>query len=303
MPKSLWTGYISFGMVNIPVALVTAVRDKSIRFHLLHEKDGARLREKMVCPVDGEEVPRKQAVKGFELEPDHYVMLEPEELEAIEPKRTRTIEISDFVAMSQIDPIYYGHPYYLVPGEGAGKAYGLLMQAMVEMERTAIGKFVFHDREYVAAIRPLDHVFCLEVMHFADEIVNPHDFEPAEHNEEKADKRQLDMAKQLITALASDFDPKHYKDDYREKVMELIGKKAKGESIITAPPAFEGAKVIDLMAALEKSLRQVRSGEEQTAPQETKSPGAVRKKGAGGAAKKSAATKKPSARSSRKKAG
>jgi DNA end-binding protein Ku len=277
MPKSLWMGYISFGMVNIPVALVPAVRDKSIRFHLLHKKDGARLKQKMVCPVDGREVPRKQAVRGFELTPDHYVMVEAEELQAIEPKRTRTIEISDFVEMSQIDPIYYEHPYYLIPGEGGGKAYGLLMQAMVEMKKTAIGKFVFHDREYVAAIRPLDRVFCLEVMRFPDEIVSTHDFETPEYKKAKADKKQLDMAKQLIGALATDFQPQDYRDEYREKVMELIEKKAKGERMVTAPPVFEEGKVIDLVAALERSLRQVRGGEAGSASAKKKPARAAKK--------------------------
>jgi DNA end-binding protein Ku len=293
-------------MVNIPVSVVTAVRDKSIRFHLLHKKDGARLKQQLVCPVDGDIVPRKDAVRGYELSKEHYVMVEPEELEAIEPERTRTIEISDFVEMSQIDPIYYDQPYFLIPGEGAGKAYSLLIQAMNEMQRIAVGRFVFHNREYIAAIRPFDHVFCLEVMHFADEIVNTKEFEVTEHAEEKADQRQLDMAKQLIGALASDFQPERYKDDYREKVMELIEKKAKGEKVVTPPPAVEEGKVIDLMAALERSLQQVRSGVEQPGAEEAPRSRAVTESPANkGAAKKSAAkksTEKKTATGSRRKA-
>ncbi len=269
MARSLWTGYISFGMVNIPVSLVTAVRDQSIRFHLLHRKDGARLHEKMVCPVDSEEVSRNDAVRGFELAPDHYVMVEAEELEAVEPERTRNIEISDFVDLSEIDPIYYDRPYYLIPGEGAAKAYSLLMQAMIEMKKIALGKFVFHNREYVAAIRPFEHVFCLEVMRFADEIVSTGDLETPEYKEPKTDEKQLDMARQLIGALASDFHPEKYRDDYREKVMELIDKKAKGEKVVAAPPVLEEGKVIDLMAALERSLEQVR-GKEEAAPRAKK---------------------------------
>jgi DNA end-binding protein Ku len=269
MARSLWTGYISFGMVNIPVSLVTAVRDQSIRFHLLHRKDGARLHEKMVCPVDSEEVSRNDAVRGFELAPDHYVMVEAEELEAVEPERTRNIEISDFVDLSEIDPIYYDRPYYLIPGEGAAKAYSLLMQAMIEMKKIALGKFVFHNREYVAAIRPFEHVFCLEVMRFADEIVSTGDLETPEYKEPKTDEKQLDMARQLIGALASDFHPEKYRDDYREKVMELIDKKAKGEKVVAAPPVLEEGKVIDLMAALERSLEQVR-GNEEAAPRAKK---------------------------------
>lgn len=281
MSRSLWTGYISFGMVNIPVALVAAVRDKNIRFHLLHKKDAARLHQKLVCPVDGEEVPREDAARGFQIGPDQYVEVEQSELEALEPKRTRMIEISDFVEMSQIDPIYYDHPYYLIPDESGAKAYALLRQAMVQMQKTAIGKFVFHNREYIVAIRPLDHVFCLEVMHFADEIVDTADLDTVEHDEGKADEKQLEMAKQLIEALARDFKPQDYRDEYRDKVMELIEKKAKGEEVVTAPPEFQEATVIDLMAALEKSLKQVRSGRKEAPPEARKARGSGAKKGAG----------------------
>ena len=290
MPKSLWSGYISFGMVNIPVALVTAVTDKSVRFHMLHREDGARLQQKMVCPVDGKEVPRKEAARGFEIVPDQYVMVENEELEAIEPKKTRMIEIADFVDISQIDPIYYDRPYYLIAEEGGGQAYSLLIQAMVEMKKTAIGKFVFHNREYVAAIRPMDHVLCLEVMRFADEVVSTRDLETVEHETKKGDERQLNMAKQLIEALAADFHPQDYKDEYREKVMDLIDKKAKGERVVTAPPAAEEGKVINLMAALEKSLKQVRSKEEPAGPAARKKPtekkGTAKKTGAGSSRRK-----------------
>lgn len=259
MPKALWNGYISFGLVTIPVSLVTAVRDKSIRFHLLHPEDGARLRQKLVCPFDAKEVGRTQAARGFEVAPGEYVIIEDDELRALEPEKSRTIEISDFVDMREIDPIYYERPYYLIPREGGDNAYSLLLQAMVDASRTGIGKFVFHEREHVVALRPLDGILCVEIMRFADEIVGREGLLDIPAAEKGADKKQMELAMQLIDALAADFEPRKYKDDYREAVLDLIERKAKGEKIVTAPvePEEEG-KVIDLMAALEKSLKQVK---------------------------------------------
>jgi DNA end-binding protein Ku len=260
MTKALWNGYISFGLVNIPVALVTAVRDKGVHFHLLHRKDGARLHQKLVCPLDGEEVGRKQAARGFEIEPDRYVLVEDDELKALAPERTRMIEVSDFVDLGQIDPIYYDRPYYLVPQDGGGKAYSLLLQAMVEKSKTGIGKLVFHEREHVVALRPLGDILCVEIMRFADEIVSRRELEEIAAQESSSDKKQLELAKELIDALAGDFEPEKYKDEYRSAVQDLIERKAKGEEIVTAPEEFEEGEVIDLMAALEKSLNRVRGG-------------------------------------------
>jgi len=264
MPKALWNGYISFGLVTIPVSLVTAVRDKAVHFHLLHPEDGARLHQKLVCPFDAKEVGRKQAARGFEVSPGEYVIVEDEELRALEPEKSRMIEISDFVAMGDIDPIYYERPYYLVPQEGGDKAYTLLLQAMVEKNRIGIGKFVFHEREHVVALRPLDGVLCLEIMRFADEIVSREGILDISGEESGADKKQLALAEQLIDALAGGFEPEKYKDDYREAVLDLIERKAKGEKIVTAPPEVEEGKVVDLMAALERSLKQVRGEKEET---------------------------------------
>ncbi|RJP33127.1 MAG: Ku protein [Actinobacteria bacterium] len=262
MPKALWNGYISFGLVNIPVSLVTAVRDKSIHFNLLHPEDGARLRQKLVCPFDAKEVGRKQAARGYEVSPGEYVIVEEDELRALEPEKSRMIEISDFVAMAEIDPVYYERPYYLIPQEGGGKAYSLLLRAMVEKNRIGIGKFVFHEREHVVALRPLDGILCLEIMRFADEIVGRKGIRDSVEEERSADKKQLELAKELIDALAGDFEPEKYKDDYREAVRELIEKKARGEKIVAAPAEAHEGKVVDLMAALERSLAQVRGGQE-----------------------------------------
>lgn len=258
MPRSLWTGYISFGLVSIPVALVTAVHDQGIHFHLLHRKDGARLHQKLVCPLDGEEVERKQAARGFEVEPDRYVLVEDDELHTLQPKKTRMIEISDFVDINQVDPIYYDKPYYLVPREGGGKAYSLLMQAMVKRNRAGIGKFVFHEHEYVVALRPLENILCVETLRFADEIVSREELREIGSDEQHADKKQLALAMELIDALAADFEPGKYKEEYRDGLRDLVERKAKGEQIVTAPAEVEEGQVIDLMAALEKSLDKVR---------------------------------------------
>ncbi len=258
MPKALWNGYISFGLVTIPVSLVTAVRDKSVHFHLLHPEDGARLHQKLVCPFDAKEVGRKQAARGYEVSPGEYVIVEDDELRALEPERSRMIEISDFVEMGEIDPIYYERPYYLIPQEGGDKAYALLMQAMVEKGRIGVGKFVFHEREHVVALRPMDNILCLEIMRFADEIVSREGLQEAAADKGSTDKKQLALAKDLIDALAGDFEPEKYKDDYRDAVMDLIERKAKGEKVVTAPEEVEEGKVVDLMAALEQSLKKVR---------------------------------------------
>ncbi len=260
MARALWKGYISFGLVSIPVALVTAVRDRAVHFHLLHREDGARLKQKLVCPVDGKEVERKQAARGYEVAPDQYVLVEDDELLALEPGKSRNIDITDFVDISQVDPIYYDRPYYLVPQEGGGKPYSLLLRAMVERGRAGVGTFVFHEHEYVVALRPLEGVICLEILRFADEIVSPKeiaaDFEAGDG---RVNDKQLAMALDLVDALAGDFEPGKYKEEYREGVRELVERKAKGETIAAPPDRFEEGKVVDLMAALEKSLDKVRA--------------------------------------------
>jgi DNA end-binding protein Ku len=258
MPKALWNGYISFGLVSIPVSLVTAVLDKSIHFHLLHPEDGARLHQKLVCPFDAKEVGRKQAARGYEISPGEYVIVEDEELRALEPEKSRMIEISDFVAMQEIDPIYYERPYYLIPQEGGEKAYMLLLRAMVDKNRIGVGKFVFHEREHLVALRPKDDMLCLEIMRFADEIVGMEEVEDMFAHEKIVDGKQLNLAKELIDALAADFTPRKYRDEYRNAVLDLIERKAKGEEIVTAPMESEESEVIDLKAALERSLKQVR---------------------------------------------
>jgi DNA end-binding protein Ku len=253
MPRSIWTGAISFGLVNVPVKLYSAVSKKTVRFHQLHEKDGVRIQQKRVCPADGDEVPYDQIVKGYEITPDQYVVVTPEELEAIEPRKTKTIDIEDFVDLEEIDPIYYDHPYYLLPGTGAAKPYKLLVTAMEESQKVAIARVVIRQKEQLVAIRPTGDILTMETMNFADEVV-PHDkFDEAPGEEVDTNKREVDMARQLIESLSADFDPSKYHDTYRERVLDLIEQKAQGKEI-AIQPVEEPQQVPDLMAALEASI-------------------------------------------------
>src|ERR687893_2879788 len=260
MARSIWSGAISFGLVNVPVKLFSAVSRKTVRFNQLNQETGNRIQQKRVDPDTGEEVPYEQIVKGFELTKDRYVVITPDELDALDPERTRTIQIEEFVDQVDIDPIYYDHPYYLVPDKGAAKAYGLLLNAMQASDKVAIARVVIRSKEALVAIRPAGDLLMMETMIFHDEVV-PHDDidDLPEAKELKASDRELKMAQQLIDSLSSDFDPSRYHDEYREKVLELIERKAAGEEIAVQPEAPAPAKVPDLMAALEASLAAVSS--------------------------------------------
>ena len=257
MARSIWSGALSFGLVNVPVKLYTAVSRKTVRFHQLHEPDGVRIQQKRVCPKDGEEVPYDQIVKGYELSPDHYVVIEPEELEGLDPKKTRTIDIEDFVELDQIDPIYYDHPYYLVPDKGADKAYNLLLTAMRESGRVAIARVVLRTKEYLTAIRPTGDVLTMATMLFADEVVPRDQLDGLPDGDAEASAREVKMARQLIDSLSTDFDPSKYHDEYRERVLDLVERKAAGQEI-AVQPTEEPTKVPDLMAALEASVAAAR---------------------------------------------
>src|SRR5688500_592808 len=169
--RSMWTGSISFGLVNSPVRLYGAVREKGVAFHLLHDQDNVRLQRKLVCPADGKEVHPEHIVKGYEIAPDQYVVVQQEELKALAPKASRMIEIQDFVELSDIDPIYYDRAYYLAPGDNAAKPYRLLVTAMEKSKKVGIATFVMRDKEYLAALRPVDGAICLETMHFGEEVI------------------------------------------------------------------------------------------------------------------------------------
>jgi DNA end-binding protein Ku len=261
MPRAIWTGSISFGLLNVPVKLYSAVSSRAIRFRELREGDGARIRHKRVAEDDGEEVPYEKIVKGYEIAADQYVLLDKGELEALNPKRTKAIEIEDFVDLDQIDPIYFNQPYYLGPQPGAERAYALLVRAMREQRKVAVARFVLRNRESLAAIRATDDVLTLATMRFADEVVPPEQLEGLlGENEEPPKKKEIEMAKALIDSLSNDFDPDAYKDEYREELLALIERKAKGEELVSADAeAPKPTKAPDLMAALEESLAAVKS--------------------------------------------
>src|SRR3954451_8348600 len=259
MPRSIWSGAISFGLVNVPVKLYSAVSKKTVRFHQLHDKDGVRIQQKRVCPADDEEVAYEHIVKGYEISPDEYVVVTPDELDAIEPKKTKTIDIEDFVDLDEIDPLFYDHPYYLLPDKSAAKPYKLLHQAMIDANKVGIARVVIRSKEQLVAIRPVDGVLAMSTMNFADEIVPTDKFDEPTAEEADTTKREVDMARQLIDSLSSDWEPDKYHDTYRERVLELIEQKAEGKEIVMQP-AEEPQEVPDLMAALEASVKAAKQG-------------------------------------------
>jgi DNA end-binding protein Ku len=261
MPRAIWSGSISFGLLNVPVRLYSAVSRKNVSFRELRASDGSRIRHKRVAEADGDEVPYEEIVKGYEVAPEQYVVVTRDELEEIDPKKTRAIEIQDFVDLDDIDPIYFDHPYYLGPDKGAEKAYALLVKAMADSKKVAIARFVLRNREHLAAIRPARKVLTMATMRFADEVVAPDELgeDVIPQDGRKLEKREIDMAKQLIDSLTSDFDPGKYRDEYREELLALIDRKAQGQAVVE-PVSEEPkpTKAPDLMAALEESLAAVR---------------------------------------------
>jgi DNA end-binding protein Ku len=259
MPRAIWTGAISFGLVNVPVKLYSATSPKSVRFHQLSSKTGARIKQKRVDSTTGEEVPYEEIVKGYEITPDRYVLVTPEELEQLDPKATKTIDVEDFVDLEEIDPIYYDHSYYLAPTAGGAKAYRLLLDAMRESGKVGICKVVLRSKQQLAALRPTGEVLTLSTMLFGDEVLAPDRLDELDAvADSEASDRELAMANQLIESLSTEFDPSKYHDEYRERVLELIERKASGEEIAVQPEAEEPAAAPDLMAALEASLAAVR---------------------------------------------
>jgi DNA end-binding protein Ku len=313
MPRAIWSGAISFGLVNIPVKLYSAVSKKTVRFNQLDGKDNTRIQQKRVNPKTGDEVPYERIVKGYEISPDRYVVVKPEELESVEPRKTHMIEIEDFVEIDQIDPIFYDHPYYLAPGKGATKAYALLLKAMEESGKVGIARVVIRSKEQLVALRAQDGVLHMETMLFGDEVVPPDSLdEIPDASELEASAREVKMAGELIESLSAEFDPSKYRDSYREQVLDLIERKAEGEEIAVQPDEEERPEVPDLMAALEASIagakrqggtaaakpKRKRAASADGAKAETKSAGRKKAGDAGKArAKKPAASKrKPAAK-------
>jgi DNA end-binding protein Ku len=262
MARAIWSGAISFGLVNVPVKLYSATSPKTVRFHQLSSKTGARIRQRRVDPSTDEEVPYEDIVKGYEITPERYVLIDPDEIDALNPKATKTIDIIEFVDLDEIDPIYYDHSYYLAPTAGGAKAYRLLLDAMREAGKVGIGRVVLRSKQQLCALRPTGGVLTLTTMLWGDEVLSPDRLDELESaSEAEASERELKMAQQLIKSLSAEFDPTKFRDEYREQVLDLIERKAAGEEIAVQPQAEEPAAAPDLMAALEASLAAVRSGD------------------------------------------
>ncbi|MEM8922578.1 MAG: Ku protein [Actinomycetota bacterium] len=255
MPRAIWSGAISFGLVSVPVKLYSAVSRKTVRFNQLDSETNTRVRQKRVNG-EGEEVPYERIVKGYEISKDSYVVVTDDELASLSPKATRMIDISDFVDEADIDPVFYDAAYYLVPEELARKSYVLLAEAMAEANRVAIASFVMRTKQYLVAIRPVDGLLMMSTMVYADEVVDTDDIPGLDEvGEIEVTEAELAMAGQLVDSLTADFEPSRYEDDYRQQVLALLEAKAAGEiHEVAAPAAADDEGVVDLLAALEASV-------------------------------------------------
>lgn len=310
MARPIWSGSVSFGLVNIPVKLFSAVSRKNVRFNQIEAATGGRIKQKRVSAVTGEEVDYDDIVKGYELPNGEYVTITPEELDGLDPEAVKTIDLMEFVDLADIDPIFYDSAYYLAPSSEAQKPYKLLATAMQEAGKVGIARFVMRTKQYLAAIRPVEGRLVLSTMVYADEIVASSDVELfAGLDDIEIDDKEVDMARQLISTLVADFEPDKHTDTYREAVLEMIDRKAAGdETVLVAPAEQEMGSVVDLMAALEASVaaakqartRHPTAKDADTSKTKKKSP--ANKAPAKAAVKKAPATKKSSTKKASTKA-
>jgi DNA end-binding protein Ku len=264
MPRSIWKGTLSFGLVSVPVKLYSAVVDRSLHFHQLHATDHARIVQRRFCSAEGEEVPYEEIVKGYEVAPGRHVVIDAQEIAALEPAFTGTIEIEDFVQLQEIDPIHLDRPYYLVPGAGGARPYRLLLQAMHDTEKVAIARVVLRSRQHLVAIYPHGEVLRMTTMNFAEEVQRTAELPELHEEEVELGERELEIARSLVEAVVRPFDIAAYHDTYREAVLDLIDRKVGGEQIALEPPARqELLQAPDLMSALEASIEQVRARRER----------------------------------------
>jgi DNA end-binding protein Ku len=260
MARPLWSGSLSFGLVNVPVQLFSAVRDLDVHFTQLHESDGAPIETRRFCKEEDEEVPYEQIGRGFDLDDDTQVVLTDAELATVAPRRTRTIDIEAFVDLTDVDPLHFDHPYFLAPAgdsEGTHRAYRLLLEVMKATDRAALGRFVMRTKEYLVAVRVRDDRLTLTTMLFADELRPAADVPSG--GSKKPTKKQLDGAVELIEALAADWDPGEYEDRYRKRLEAIVERKRKGKTIELPEAEDQPAPVADLLAALEQSLEEARA--------------------------------------------
>jgi DNA end-binding protein Ku len=255
MARPVWNGTISFGLVSIPIKLFHAVSKKNVSFNQLDERDNTRIRYKKVSSQTDEEVPDEHIVKGYEVSKGNYVVVDPDELEPFLPTATRAIELEEFVDLQEIDPVFFDSPYYVAPDKQT-KPYVLLTRAMEESGKVAIGRFVMRNKQYVAALRPVEGRLMLSTMVFADEVVDPTKIDEFDGLDDvDVSSREVQMAEQLVASLAAAFEPDKFRDTYREQVLDLIEKKAAGEAFEVPEQVAEAPKVVDLMAALEASVQ------------------------------------------------
>ena len=262
MPRSLWTGSLSFGLVNVPVRLISAVRDLDLHFRQLHESDGAPIEVQRWCEKEDVEVPWEEITHGFELEDGGQVIVSDLELQAIEPRKTRTIDIEQFVDLADVDPIYFNHPYFLVPAaedDGAKRAYRLLTEVMAKTERAAVGTLVMRTKEYLALVRERDGALTLTTMLFADEVRPPKGVDAATGKAHRPTPKQLNAAVSVIEALSVEWDPDKHKDRYRDRLRKVVDRKRKGATIEIPEPREEPEPAPDLMEALERTLAEMSS--------------------------------------------
>jgi DNA end-binding protein Ku len=255
--QAIWSGTISFSLVAIPVQLVKAVEPGRVSFRMLHSKDYSPLARRLFCPEEEVLVPPDEIIRGFEIGPDKYILITDEELESVSPERSRTIEIVEFIDMEEVDPIYFDHPYYLVPTKGGEKAYRLLVEVMARTNKAGLAKFVLHEREYLVAVKSTEGALALITLHYSEEILPDEDIVPADA---KIDAEEKSRIKTSIAKMLADFNPEDYADRRREQIVALLKKKAKAKAQVQAPEVEkeEGEGPPDLIAALEESMRKVK---------------------------------------------
>lgn len=255
MPRPVWTGTISFGLVAIPVKLYHAVRKQSVSFNQLDDRTMARIRYQKVSAADGEVVPDEHIVKGYEVSKDRYVVVDPDELEPFMPAATKTVDLEEFVDLDEIDPVFFDTAYYLAPGTNP-KPYVLLARAMGEAHKVGIGRFVMRNKQYTAAIRAEEGRLVMSTLAYADEVVDPASIDELQGLDDvEVSSKEIAMAESLVDSLTAVFEPEKYRDEYREQVLDLIHIKAAGEEFTLPEQAVEKPKVVDLMAALEASVK------------------------------------------------
>jgi DNA end-binding protein Ku len=255
--QEIWSGTVSFSLVAIPVKLVRAVEPGRVSFRMLHSKDFSPLSRRMYCPKEETIVPEDEIVRGYEINPGKYIVITDRELESISPERSRTIEIMDFIDIKDVDPVYYDHPYYLVPSKGGEKAYRLLVEVMRQTNKAGLAKFVLRDREYLVAVKSTDRALALITLHYSGEILPFDDILPKEETFESEEKNRI---KKIIKEMTADFNPDKYADKRRKKIMKLLERKAKEQAPVEAPEIGEGEEegLVDLVAVLEENMRRVK---------------------------------------------